>query len=157
MVSGRLPQCLTRAAYNGRWSVARGGLLGQGTKLSDPGRRGAGRGKEQCMVLQIVRASIKPEQREHWLEVIRGNAARTRAEEGCEGYQIAEDLEAPNTFVIIEQWANLDAVYRHLQNEFETLMAALGDVFAAPPEAWIHDLASTLTLDEVLAKAGLTR
>ncbi|WP_051810312.1 putative quinol monooxygenase [Streptomyces sp. NRRL S-378] len=109
------------------------------------------------MVLQIVRASIKPEQREHWLEVIRGNAARTRAEEGCEGYQIAEDLEAPNTFVIIEQWANLDAVYRHLQNEFETLMAALGDVFAAPPEAWIHDLASTLTLDEVLAKAGLTR
>ncbi|MFE9637223.1 putative quinol monooxygenase [Streptomyces sp. NPDC006463] len=109
------------------------------------------------MVLQIVRASIKPEQREHWLEVIRGNAARTRAEKGCEGYQIAEDLEAPNTFVIIEQWVDLDAVYRHFQNEFEALMAALGDVFAAPPEAWIHDLASTLTLDEVLAKAGLTR
>ncbi|MEV7523120.1 putative quinol monooxygenase [Streptomyces sp. NPDC091371] len=109
------------------------------------------------MVLQVVRASIKPEQREHWLEVIRANAARTRAEEGCEGYQVAEDLEAPNTFVIIEEWASLDAVYRHFRNEFEALMAALGDVFAAPPEARIHDLASTLTLDEVLAKAGLTR
>lgn len=109
------------------------------------------------MVLQVVRASIKPEQREHWLDVIRDNAARTRAEEGCEGYRIAEDLEAPNTFVIIEQWASLDAVYRHFQNEFEALMAALGDVFAAPPEVLIHDLASTLTLDEVLAKAGLTR
>ncbi|MFD7259042.1 putative quinol monooxygenase [Streptomyces sp. NPDC059874] len=109
------------------------------------------------MILQVVRASIKPEQREHWLEVVRGNAARTRAEEGCEGYQVAEDVEAPNTFVIIEQWANLDAVYRHFRNEFEALMAALGDVFAAPPEAWIHDLASTLTLDEVLERAGLAR
>ena len=55
------------------------------------------------MVVQLVRASIKPEQRDRWLEVIRRNAAQTRAEEGCEGYQIAEDLEAPNTFVIIEQ------------------------------------------------------
>ncbi|MBW5483860.1 putative quinol monooxygenase [Streptomyces bambusae] len=109
------------------------------------------------MVLQIVRASIKPEQREHWLEVMRDNAARTRAEEGCESYRIAEDLEAPNTFVIIEEWADLDAVYRHFRNQFEALMAALGDVFAAPPEAWFHDLAATLTLDEVLAKAGLTR
>ncbi|MEU4729203.1 putative quinol monooxygenase [Streptomyces sp. NPDC023588] len=109
------------------------------------------------MVLQIVRASIKPEQREHWLEVMRGNAARTRAEEGCEGYQIAEDLEAPDTFVIVEQWADLDAVYRHFRNQFQALMAALGDVFAAPPEVWIHDLASTMSLDEVLAKAGLSR
>ncbi|MFJ4776478.1 putative quinol monooxygenase [Streptomyces sp. NPDC088762] len=109
------------------------------------------------MVLQVVRASIKPERREHWLEVVRGNAARTRTEEGCEGYRIAEDVEAPNTFVIIEQWTSLDAVYRHFRNEFEALMAALGDVFAAPPEAMVHDVASTLTLEEVLAKAGLTR
>jgi quinol monooxygenase YgiN len=108
------------------------------------------------MVIQLVRASIKPEQRERWLEVIQGNAARTRAEEGCEGYQVAEDLEAPNTFVIIERWANLEAVYSHFRNQFEELMAALGDVFAAPPEASIHEVASTLTLDEVLAAAGVT-
>ncbi len=88
--------------------------------------------------------------------MIRDNAVRTRAEEGCEDYQVAEDLEAPNTFLIIEQWASLDAMYRHFHNKFEALMAALGDVFAAPPEAWIHELASTLTLDEVLAKAGPT-
>ncbi len=109
------------------------------------------------MVVQLIRASIKPDQRERWLEVIRGNAARTRAEEGCEDYQVAEDLEAPNTFAIIERWANLEAVYRHFQNQFEELMAALGDVFAAPPEAWIYEVGSTLTLDEVLARAGLNR
>lgn len=109
------------------------------------------------MVVQLISASIKAEQRDHWLEVIRRNAAQTRAEEGCEGYQVAEDLEAPNNFVIVERWANLDAVYKHFRNQFEDLMGALGDVFAAPPEASIHEIASTLTLDEVLAAAGIAR
>ena len=107
------------------------------------------------MVIQVVRASIKPEQRDHWLEVIRRNAAQTRAEDGCERYQVAEDLETPNNFVIVEQWANLDAVYTHFRNQFQDLMAALGDVFAAPPEAFVYEVASTLTLEQVLAGAGM--
>ena len=109
------------------------------------------------MVIQLVRASIKPDQRDRWLEVIRENAAQTRVEEGCEGYQVAEDLEAPNTFVIIERWANLEAVYSHFRNQFEDLMAALGDVFAAPPDASIHEIASTKSLPEVLAGAGIAQ
>lgn len=107
------------------------------------------------MIVQIVRASIKPGQRDKWLEVIRRNAARTRAEEGCEGYQLAEDLEAPNTFVIVELWASMDAVNNHFRAQFETLMASLGDVFAAPPEATVHEVSSTSTLGEVLAAAGI--
>jgi quinol monooxygenase YgiN len=107
------------------------------------------------MIVQIVRASIKPGRRDQWLEVIRRNAAQTRAEEGCEGYQVAEDLEAPNTFVIVELWANMDAVHNHFRAQFEPLMASLGDVFAAPPEAAIHQVSSTLTLGEVLAAAGI--
>ena len=109
------------------------------------------------MVVQIVKASIKPERRDRWLEVIERNATDTRAEEGCEAYQIAEDLEAPNTFVIVELWTDLEAVYAHFRTQFEGLMAALGDVFAEPPEAYIHEVARTLGLDEVLAAAGIAR
>jgi quinol monooxygenase YgiN len=109
------------------------------------------------MVVQLVRASIKPELRDRWLEVIERNAADTRAEEGCEGYQVAEDLEKPNSFVIVELWTDLEAVYTHFRNEFEGLMANLGEVFAAPPEASIHEVANTLTLDEVLAAAGIAQ
>ncbi len=109
------------------------------------------------MVVQLIRASIKPDQREHWLEVIERNAADTRAEEGCEGYQMAEDLERPNSFVIVELWTDLEAVYTHFRNQFEGLMAGLGDVFAEPPEALIHEVATTLTLDQVLAAAGIAR
>ncbi|MEX2556339.1 MAG: putative quinol monooxygenase [Actinomycetota bacterium] len=109
------------------------------------------------MLIQVIRASIKPEQRDRWLDVIRRNAAQTRAEEGCEGYQVAEDLEAPNKFIIVEQWANLNVVYTHFRNQFGELMAALGDVFAAPPEASVHEVASTLTLEQVLAGAGIAQ
>lgn len=109
------------------------------------------------MLVQIVRASIKPEQRDRWLEVIKRNATQTRAEEGCQSYQVAEDLESPNNFVIVELWANLDAVKNHFRAEFEQLMSALGDVFAEPPEAFIHEVASTLTLPEILEAAGIAR
>jgi quinol monooxygenase YgiN len=113
--------------------------------------------EEDRMLIQVVRAAIKPEQRDHWLEVIRRNATKTRAEDGCEGYQVTEDLETPNNFIILEQWADLDAVHTHFRNQFGELMAALGDVFAAPPVASVHEVASTLTLDQVLAGAGIVQ
>lgn len=109
------------------------------------------------MVVQVVRASIKPEARDRWLEVIRENAARTRSEEGCESYQVAEDLELPSTFVIIEEWASMDAMYRHLQSQFEWIMDALGDAFAEPAEASIHEVTTTRSLADVLEAAGIRR
>lgn len=108
------------------------------------------------MLVQIVKASIKPEARDRWFEVIRENAARSRLEEGCEGYQVAEDLEAPNNFVLVELWTNMENLHQHLRNQFEGIMAALGDAFAAPPEAFIYEVASTKSLGEVLEAAGIS-
>jgi quinol monooxygenase YgiN len=110
------------------------------------------------MVVQVVRASIQPEQRERWLDVLRRNAAQTRAEDGCVTYQISEDLETPNTFLIVEEWTTLEAQYAHFRNpEFGRLMGSLSDLLAAPPGVSIHQVASTLTLDEALGAAGVAQ
>lgn len=110
------------------------------------------------MVVQLIKVSIRADRRDRWLELIRLNAAQTRAEEGCESYQISEDLETPNSFVIVERWASLEAQYSHFRNpQFGELMGALGDILAGPPEVSIHEVASTLTLDEALAAAGVSR
>ena len=110
------------------------------------------------MVIQLVRVSIVPEQRDRWLELIRMNAAQTRAEEGCESYEIGEDVEAPNTFSIVERWTNVEAQYGHFRNpQFGELMGALRDVLAGQPEVSIHEVASTQTLDEALAAAGVSQ
>jgi len=47
------------------------------------------------MIIQVVRVSIRRDQRDRWLELIRLNALRTRPEEGCESYQVGEDTETP--------------------------------------------------------------
>jgi quinol monooxygenase YgiN len=109
------------------------------------------------MVIQLVRVSVKPDRREKWLELIQANAAQTRDEDGCESYEITEDIEASNTFVLVERWRDLDAQYEHFRNpKFEELMGALGDVLAAPPEVSINEVATTLTLDEALAAADVS-
>ena len=108
------------------------------------------------MVIQLVKVSIRPEQRERWLELVREDAIPTRSEPGCERFQISEDLESPNTFHLVEQWVDMDAQYDHFRNpKFGELMGALQDVLAGPPEVSIHDVASTQTMDEGLAAAGV--
>lgn len=106
------------------------------------------------MVIQLVKVAIKPEHRDRWLELIEQNAAQTRAEEGCESYVVSEDVETPNTFILVEHWANLEAQYDHFRDpKFGELMGALEDVLAGPPEVSINEVASTLSLDEALAAA----
>jgi quinol monooxygenase YgiN len=110
------------------------------------------------MVIQLVSVSIRPEKRDNWLELIRQNAARTRGEQGCESYQITEDVETPDKFAIVERWASVEAQYNHFRApEFAELMGALGDIIAGPPEVSINEVASTLTLDEALAAAGVSQ
>jgi quinol monooxygenase YgiN len=110
------------------------------------------------MVIQLVRVSIKPEQRDRWLELIRQNAAQTRAEEGCKSYEVSEDLEAPGTFAVVERWEDFDSQYEHFRGpQFGKLMGALGGVIAGPPEVSLHEVARTLTLDEALEAAGASR
>jgi quinol monooxygenase YgiN len=107
------------------------------------------------MVVQVVKVSIHPEKRDQWLDVLRTNAAQTRSEDGCMSYQISEDLETPNKFLIVEEWTTLGAQYDHFRNpEFGRLMSSLGDLLAAPPDVSIHQVASTMSLDEALAAAG---
>ena len=108
------------------------------------------------MVVQIVRVSIRPDRREAWFELVRLATARARAERGCESCQAAEDVETPNDFVIVEQWASMEAQYEHFRNpQFGELMGSLDDLLAGPPDISIHEVASTHTLDETLAAAGV--
>jgi quinol monooxygenase YgiN len=109
------------------------------------------------MVIQLGNVSIRPEQRHKWLGLIRTNAAQTRAEKGCESYQVGEDLEMPNNFTIVERWTSPEAQYAHFRSpEFGEPMGALGDVLVGPPDVSINEVATTLTLDEALAAAGVS-
>jgi quinol monooxygenase YgiN len=107
------------------------------------------------MVIQLVKAVVKADQRERWFELIRRNAGQTRTEEGCESYRVAEDIEAPNTFLLVERCTSPEAQHAHFRTpDFSQLLADCREVLAEPPEVSIHEVASTLSLEEALASSG---
>jgi quinol monooxygenase YgiN len=71
-------------------------------------------------VLAVITA--KPGQREKILEAFRANVPAVRAEDGCIEYGAAVDADGlgslqtkcgPDTFVVVEKWASVDALKAH--------------------------------------------
>jgi quinol monooxygenase YgiN len=71
-------------------------------------------------VLAIITA--KPGQRDTVLEAFRANVPAVHAEDGCIEYGAAIDTDGagpiqaplgPDTFVVVEKWASLDALKAH--------------------------------------------
>ena len=71
-------------------------------------------------VLAIITA--KPGLRDRILEVFRANVATVLAEDGCIAYEAVVDVRpgspafaqfGPDSFVVVEKWASLDALQAH--------------------------------------------
>ena len=108
------------------------------------------------MVVVHARLSVKPEARERWLELADAVTGPSRAEDACRSYQLFEAVETPGVFVFVEEWESIDGLHDHFHTaHFTELSGALGEVLAGPPEGWVHEVASTRTLDETLADAGI--
>jgi quinol monooxygenase YgiN len=107
------------------------------------------------MVVLLASASIKPEERDRFLELVSAVAAPSRAEDGCDAYLICEDVERPNDFIFVEQWRSLNHLRSHFQtSHFGEFFGALPELVLAPPDVQIHDVAATVAFDEVIA-AGM--
>ncbi|WP_027415885.1 putative quinol monooxygenase [Aneurinibacillus terranovensis] len=63
----------------------------------------------------IIHAFIKvdPKHRTEFLELSKITAAASQAEEGNVSYQLYEDVEQSNTFVMLEIWKNQTAIEEH--------------------------------------------
>jgi quinol monooxygenase YgiN len=108
------------------------------------------------MIILHARAPIKPEARERWLALLDAVTPPSRAEDACRSYTLYEAIETPNTFIFVEEWANLDGLYAHFHTpHFTEFFAALGEVLAGPPEGSVFEVSSTRTLDEAFAAAGI--
>jgi len=73
------------------------------------------------MIHVVAIITAKPGQRETILKAARENLAAVRAENGCIEYGPVVDADAgafqaplgPDTFVVIEKWADMDALKAH--------------------------------------------
>lgn len=74
------------------------------------------------MIHVVAVITAKPGMRDSILAAYRGNVAAVRAEPGCIEYGAAVDVEdgpkfqtryGPDTFLVIEKWASMDALKAH--------------------------------------------
>ena len=74
------------------------------------------------MIHVVAMITAQPGQRGNILEAFKANVAAVRAEEGCIEYAAAIDAQGvppsrgnvgPDTFVVVEKWASLQALQAH--------------------------------------------
>jgi quinol monooxygenase YgiN len=67
--------------------------------------------------MNIIHAhiSVKPTYREQFLKQVKGLVKDSQAEEGNISYQLYEDTEQPNKFVMLEEWKDQAAIEFHFQ------------------------------------------
>jgi len=100
------------------------------------------------MIVVTGRVRIAAESRERFIEIATEMCCRSREDEGCDGYRFYADLEQPDHYVIVEEWADDDALKSHFaQPHTGEFLGALGPLLTAPADALFHTVASSRRLD----------
>lgn len=87
----------------------------------------------EMMVIRVV-LRIQPEQRSAFLAYLNEESPHVRAMEGCSWYELFEDPNDENRFLLYEEWASADAFEAYKSTEsFSQAFAVLGPMMAGPP------------------------
>ncbi|MDE1165453.1 MAG: putative quinol monooxygenase [Pseudomonas sp.] len=83
----------------------------------------------------LVRLSIKPAQRQRFVEAMRGVLEPSRQAEGCLVFDVYQQRDDANAFVVYERWADAQAHQRHLATPYTAaFLAQLNGMLAQAPE-----------------------
>jgi quinol monooxygenase YgiN len=67
-----------------------------------------------------------------------------RAEPGCAGYEVAELVDEPAAFLLVQTWASSEALRAHFATEAHaTYQHAVDELLANPSQVVMHEVAST--------------
>jgi quinol monooxygenase YgiN len=102
----------------------------------------------RAVIVVTGRAHVPPQSRERFIEVATAMCAGSREDEGCGGYRVYEDLEQPDHYVFVEEWADEDALQRHFAQPYTgSFMRDLGGLLSGPADVVFHTTASARRLD----------
>jgi len=100
------------------------------------------------VIVVTGRARVPAENRERFIEVATTMCASSRGDDGCSGYRVYEDLEQPQHYVFVEEWADEDALQRHfVQPHTRAFMRDLASLLSGPADVVFHTTASARRLD----------
>jgi quinol monooxygenase YgiN len=76
--------------------------------------------------------------------LLNDRAGDVRAEDGCVSYQVAELIDEPASYVIVQTWTSGEALRAHYATDAHAeYQHAVDELLATPSEVVLHDVAST--------------
>jgi quinol monooxygenase YgiN len=77
-------------------------------------------------------------------QLLADRAVEARAEPGCAGYEVAELLDEPATFIVVETWRSPAELRAHFASEAHAgYQHRVDELLARPSEVLVHDVASS--------------
>ena len=64
-------------------------------------------------IMIVVEFEVKPEHRNQFIELVRGHAQRSRAEDGCQQFDVLLPQEDHIRVLLVEAWRDLAALDAH--------------------------------------------
>jgi quinol monooxygenase YgiN len=95
--------------------------------------------------MNIIHAHIKvkPEYRDAFLEQVKELVKQSQVEEGNISYQLYENTELPNAFVMLEEWKDASAIEFHNQTtHYKEFGKVAKDFLLEPPQVVKYEVSS---------------
>lgn len=87
------------------------------------------------MIIIHARLYVKPEYVEAFLEKSKVLVAGSQAEEGNISYDLFRQTDEPETFIVVEEWKDMEAIEFHNNTpHFTGFFAEAGSYFAKPAQ-----------------------
>lgn len=87
------------------------------------------------MIFITAKFSVRPEHAEEWPRICGDFTAATRAEPGCLWFDWCRSVDDPNTYVLVEAFADQQAGAAHVQSEhFRIAQRTLPPYLTATPK-----------------------
>ncbi|RSL33319.1 antibiotic biosynthesis monooxygenase [Salibacterium salarium] len=94
------------------------------------------------MIIIHAHIKVKPDCRLDFLERTKELVKQSQAEEGNISYKLYEDTEDSNTFVMVEEWKDEDAVAYHFETpHFKDFGKLSEELLQEPPHVIKYDAA----------------
>ena len=96
-----------------------------------------------AMIVVRFKVKCKPEKTEELRAAFEAVVAPSRAIEGVLNFDIARDLQDPNSFIATEVFANRSALeHQESLKEVQKVIAMLPNVLSSEPEATVYNVSS---------------
>jgi quinol monooxygenase YgiN len=106
------------------------------------------------MIIVTTKMISRAENRTTLLQAIREMLEPTRVEDGCLSFNLYQDIENRNTFVLMEEWASKEDLDKHLLTLNYKNLLMLMDLLGKPPEIKFNSVSKSAGMELIRKVRG---